>query len=91
MSLMEKRLGRAETWVSQRGKGHVWKWFSTLDSYWSEPRLGGSRDCPHVGSVLVVLTVAGAATFILLLLWDPGAPRRDVLPWGNQGFREPKE
>lgn len=50
------------------------KWFSTPNLYWSEPRLGGLRDCPYVGSVPMVLTVAGAAACILLLLREPGAP-----------------
>lgn len=51
------------------------KWFFTLDWYLSEPRLGASRrDCPHMGNVLVVLTMSGAAACVLLELWQPGAP-----------------
>ena len=52
-------------------KGVSGKWFSTLDLYWSEPRLGGLRDCPHVGSVPVMLTMAGTAACISLLLQEP--------------------
>lgn len=44
-----------------------------------------------MSSVLVVLTMARAAACILLLLWEPGAPHRGVLPEGNQGCTEPKE
>lgn len=74
----------------QRGRGHIWEVVLHSVLSQTEPGWRGSSDCPHVGSILVVLAMAGVAAYILLLLWEPGVLQRDILPGAVNGS-EPKD
>lgn len=67
---------------SRRGRGHIWEVVLHSVLSWTEPGWRGSSDCPLMGSILVVLAMAGVAAAVGT--WSP-AQRHS--PWGCQWFR----